>query len=190
MLENWWNAAISSGMKPTGDPNAGRTTGVTYFPTVSDFTTRTRSHARLNHYERVKERRPNYHILAEHTVSRVIFEGKKAVGVMYLPSAGGDVAIASAKKEVLLAAGAVHTPQILQLSGIGPREVLEEVGIEVVADLPGVGQNFHDQPSIIIPYEGKRWVIWCHPAFQPHPALYLLLSSTQCQTISNPMLVH
>ena len=122
-----------------------------YFPTVVDFTSRTRSHARVNHYERAKQR-PNYHILTQHTVSRVLFKGKKAVGVEYLPTAGGAVATAKATKEVLLAAGAIHTPQILQLSGIGPAKLLKDLGIRVVADLPGCGANFQDQPSIIIPY--------------------------------------
>jgi len=129
---------------------------LTWFPTVADFTTRTRSHARLNHYDRVEDVRPNYHILPEHTVSRVIFNGTRAIGVEYLPSKGGDVATVTASREVHLAAGAVHTPQILQLSGIGPRRLLEEFEIEIIADLPGVGQNFHDQPSIIIPYRGMN----------------------------------
>lgn len=125
-----------------------------FFPTVADYTTRTRSHARLNHYERVK-RRPNYHILAQHTVSRVLFdEQKKAVGVEYLPTGGGGVLTANATKEVLVAAGALHTPQVLQLSGVGPSALLDKLGIPVVSDLPGVGANFHDQPSIIIPYNG------------------------------------
>lgn len=122
-----------------------------YFPTVVDFTSRTRSHARLNHHERAKQR-PNYHILAEHTVSRVLFEGKKAIGVEYLPTTGGPVATTNATKEVLLAAGAIHTPQILQLSGIGPSKLLNTLNIPIIADLPGCGANFQDQPSIIIPY--------------------------------------
>ncbi|KAM7216524.1 oxygen-dependent choline dehydrogenase [Rhypophila decipiens] len=149
--ENWFEAAISSGLTAMRDPHDGTANGVMYFPTVADFTSRTRSHARLNHHERAKQR-PNYHLLSQYTVSRVLFKGKKAVGVEYLPTAGGEVVTAKASKEVLLAAGAVHTPQILQLSGIGPAKILKNLGIRVVADVPGVGSNFQDQPSIIIPY--------------------------------------
>lgn len=50
------------------------------------------------------------------------------------------------KKEVILAAGAVHTPQILQLSGIGDKELLQRLGLSVLIDLPGVGQNYQDHP--------------------------------------------
>lgn len=52
-------------------------------------------------------------------------------------------------KDVILAAGAVHTAQILQLSGIGPAALLEPLGIDVIADLPGVGANFQDHPTNI-----------------------------------------
>jgi choline dehydrogenase-like flavoprotein len=55
--------------------------------------------------------------------------------------------IVKARKETILAAGAVHTPQLLQLSGVGPREVLERAGIDVKVDLPGVGNNFQDHPQ-------------------------------------------
>lgn len=58
----------------------------------------------------------------------------------------GRVTTVSAKKEVILAAGAGHTPQILQLSGIGPKALLQKLGIPVVNDLPGVGRNFQDHP--------------------------------------------
>lgn len=54
----------------------------------------------------------------------------------------------SARQEVILAAGAPRSPQILQVSGIGPRKLLAGLGIEVVEDLPGVGYNFHDQPAM------------------------------------------
>ncbi|KAK0645452.1 hypothetical protein B0T16DRAFT_428576 [Cercophora newfieldiana] len=149
---NWFEAAVSSGISVSGDPNDGNARGICYFPSVTDFTTRTRSHARLNHYTRVQPR-ANYHILDSHTVSRVLFNKKKvAIGVEYQPSSGGALLTARATKEVLLAAGAVHTPQVLQLSGIGPAKLLQKFSIDVVADLPGVGANFHDQPSLLIPY--------------------------------------
>lgn len=110
----------------------------------------TRSDARINHYERVKASRPNYHILASTTVSKVLFNGTRAVGVEYLPSEGGGSTHVYAKKEVILTAGGVHTPQVLQLSGIGPQALLNELGIAVVQDLPGVGQNLQDQSTLTI----------------------------------------
>ncbi|TDZ22886.1 Dehydrogenase xptC [Colletotrichum orbiculare MAFF 240422] len=150
---NFWQAALDSGIAPSPDPNAGdHAVGLFNFPTLADATTRTRSHARLNHYSRVKESRPNYHILAEHTVSKILFEGKRAVGLEYLPTAGGDKVQVRAKKEVLLAAGALHTPQLLQLSGVGGKKFLQSFGIDVVADLPGVGENFQDQGELQLPF--------------------------------------
>lgn len=56
----------------------------------------------------------------------------------------------SASKEIILAAGTVHSPQILQLSGIGPKGLLESHNIDTLVDLPGVGYNFHDQPSMFM----------------------------------------
>ena len=60
-----------------------------------------------------------------------------------------------AAREVILAAGAVRSPQILQLSGVGPRKLLEGLGIECVVDLPGVGRNFQDQPTIYMQFSCK-----------------------------------
>ncbi|KAL5611843.1 hypothetical protein BROUX41_000583 [Berkeleyomyces rouxiae] len=149
----WWDAVKNLGFPLIQDMNAGHPVGLGWFTTVSDFTNRTRSHARLNHYTRVIKTRPNYHILPETTVARVLFSrAKKAVGVEYVSSAGGAIKVARVGKEVLLAAGAVHTPQILQLSGVGPAKILNQFNITIVSELPGVGQNFHDQPSIILPY--------------------------------------
>lgn len=56
------------------------------------------------------------------------------------------------KKEVIVSAGTYHSPAVLQLSGIGPRKLLEEAGIDVKVDLPGVGQNFHDHTSLNLTY--------------------------------------
>lgn len=115
----------------------------------------TRSHAGRNHYERVAGSRPNYHLLASHMVSKILFTGKRAKGVNYVPTAGptGTTPLSVyASTEVILAAGGLNTPKILQLSGVGPRELLNEFGIPVVADLPGVGQNLQDQPTLTVPY--------------------------------------
>ncbi|KAI1133777.1 hypothetical protein F5Y10DRAFT_228540 [Nemania abortiva] len=147
---NWWNAAKSIGLPVVKDPEAGNNLGIFSIPSVLDATTMTRSDARINHYDRVKASRPNYYILASTTVSKVLFVGTRAVGVEYLPSAGGGSAHVYATKEVILAAGGVHTPQVLQLSGIGPQALLNGLGIAVVQDLPGVGQNLQDQSTLTI----------------------------------------
>ncbi|KAI0113930.1 hypothetical protein GGR51DRAFT_471387 [Nemania sp. FL0031] len=147
---NWWNAAKSIGLPVVKDPEAGNNLGIFWIPSVLDATTMTRSDARINHYERVKASRPNYHILASTTVSKVLFNGTQAVGVEYLPSAGGESTYVYATKEVIITAGGVHTPQVLQLSGIGPQTLLNELGITVVQDLPGVGQNLQDQSTLTI----------------------------------------
>lgn len=58
----------------------------------------------------------------------------------------------TARREIVLAAGAIHSPQILQLSGIGPGRLLSDLGIEVKVDLPGVGYNFQDQPTMFLSF--------------------------------------
>lgn len=114
----------------------------------------TRNHARRNHFDRVKDARPNYHILASSMVSKVLFKGKQAIGVSYLPTAGSSTGASNvyASHEVILAAGGLGTPRLLQLSGVGPKKLLNKFGIPVVADLPGVGQNLQDQPTLTVPY--------------------------------------
>ena len=87
----------------------------------------------------------------EHTevteqTTRILLEKKRAVGVEFQHQ--GELKQLRANREVLLCAGALQSPQILMLSGIGPGADLQALGIEVVADLPGVGQNLQDHPSI------------------------------------------
>jgi choline dehydrogenase len=89
--------------------------------------------------------RPNLTVVPEAHVVRIRFRGDRANGVAY--RVGGDDVEADAD-EVVLAAGAVGTPHLLQLSGVGPAEVLERVGVPLVADVPGVGANLHDHPAV------------------------------------------
>lgn len=149
---NWWTAAEYTGITPSPDPNAGSATGVFALRMSEDAQLRHRNDARINHYNRVIATRPNYHLVVNTTVAKVLLDGTKAVGIEYLPSDGGNTTIVHASKEVILAAGALHTPQLLQLSGIGPESLLADLNITVVSDLPGVGQNFQDQPVIDVPY--------------------------------------
>jgi choline dehydrogenase len=78
------------------------------------------------------------------TTTKIVFEGKKAVGVHFAKSKGGVVYQVKAKKEILVCTGSINTPQLLMISGVGPEAELKKNSIEVVHALPGVGQNLVD----------------------------------------------
>ena len=84
----------------------------------------------------------NLKVVAEALATRILFDGRRATGVEY--EVGGATRIAIANAEVIVAAGAFNSPQLLQLSGLGPAELLRSHGIPVVADLPGVGADLSD----------------------------------------------
>jgi choline dehydrogenase-like flavoprotein len=91
--------------------------------------------------------RPNLHVVTGAHAKRVILEGRRAVGVSYRRD-GRDLEL-RAGREVLLSAGALLSPQLLMLSGIGPAEQLREHGLAVAHHLPGVGQNLHDHVDVV-----------------------------------------
>lgn len=97
--------------------------------------------------------RPNLKVEVKALTARILFEGKKAVGVEYVQD--GEKKTVRANKEVILSGGAVNSPQTLLLSGIGSGEYLRKFGIDVVADLPGVGQNLQDHLDCTSIYECK-----------------------------------
>jgi choline dehydrogenase-like flavoprotein len=95
--------------------------------------------------------RPNLQVITGAQVTRIVMEGKRAVGVEYI--LGGEVKQIKAAREVLLSAGALQSPQILMLSGIGPAAHLKHHGIAVVHASPGVGKNLQDHIDIVHSYE-------------------------------------
>jgi choline dehydrogenase len=95
-------------------------------------------------YLRPAAKRPNLQVRTDALVTRVLFDGHTATGVEYRQSGDGTLRTASARSEIILSGGAVNTPQLLMLSGIGPGAHLQEHGIGVVADAPDVGQNLRD----------------------------------------------
>ena len=105
-------------------------------------------------YLRPARRRPNLRVVTGAHVHRLLLEGRHAVGVRY--AVGADVHEARARAEVLLCAGTIGSPQILQLSGVGPAELLERHGIETVHPLPGVGENLQDHLQIRAVYKCTR----------------------------------
>ena len=102
---------------------------------------RRRCSAAVGYLNPVKHRR-NLRIEVDALTHRVLLDGKRATGIEY--GQHGVVKTARARREVLLCGGAINSPQILQLSGIGPGAVLGAAGIEVLHDLPGVGENLQD----------------------------------------------
>lgn len=125
---------------------AGNATGIIWSPSALDTKTMTRSSSLTAYYDTAANR-TNLNLLLERQVTEIIFSSDlTAKGVKILNRADGSVSSVYAAKEVVLAAGAVHTPQILQLSGIGPKAVLRAAGIKTKLDLASVGSNFQDHP--------------------------------------------
>jgi len=102
-------------------------------------------------------KRANLKVETRALATRILFEGKRAVGIAY--TQGGQKRVARAAREVILSGGTVNSPQLLQLSGVGPGGLLQEHGIAVIADLPGVGENLQDHYVISMQYRLKPEVI-------------------------------
>lgn len=98
--------------------------------------------------------RPNLKVEVNALTARILFDGRKAVGVEYIQN--GERKTANASREIVLSGGAVNSPQTLLLSGIGDGEYLRKFGIDVVADLPGVGQNLQDHLDCTVINECKQ----------------------------------
>jgi choline dehydrogenase len=98
--------------------------------------------------------RPNLRVVTNALATRIRFAGHRAVGIDYV--ARGQLATAEAGREVILCGGAVNSPHLLLLSGVGPADDLRGLGIDVVADLPGVGQNLQDHLGTFVRYAITR----------------------------------
>ncbi len=98
--------------------------------------------------------RPNLKIESNALVSRVLFDGQRAIGVEFVQKK--QAIQVRAEREVILSGGAVNSPQTLMLSGIGPADTLKKFGIDVVSDVPGVGQNLQDHLDCSIQYESTQ----------------------------------
>lgn len=119
-----------------------------WFPTFMDPERVERSYARTGHFDTIN--RANFELITESKVTKILLDDGAATGVSFEQRLGNNTTAITVKanKEVIIAAGAIHSPQLLQQSGIGPSALLEAAGIDTVVDLPGVGQNFQDHPMI------------------------------------------
>ncbi|RYP16041.1 hypothetical protein DL765_005357 [Monosporascus sp. GIB2] len=151
------------GVEFASDSGAGRA-GVYWYPTFMDPEMVQRSYARTGHYDNLN--RSNYDLITESKVKNIVLQEGAATGVVFQRTelnATVDFTI-KADKEVILAAGAIHSPQILQLSGIGPKKILDGAGIDTVVDLPGVGQNFQDHPVLSVAITLQNFTIHPNPS--------------------------
>ncbi|SHO56921.1 choline dehydrogenase [Vibrio quintilis] len=107
-----------------------------------------------NAYLRRALKRPNLTLIKKVVVRKILLDGKTATGIEYEQS--GQIKQVYAGKEVISCAGSIGSPQLLQLSGIGPKAVLENAGVPVVHDLPGVGENLQDHLEVYFQYHCKE----------------------------------
>jgi choline dehydrogenase len=147
LCEAFIEAAQQAGFPRTDDFNGPSQEGAGYF----QLTTRNgRRRSTAVGYLRQARQRPNLKVAVNALATRVLFSGRRAVGVEYRQ--GDLIRTAYADGEVILAGGAFNSPQLLQLSGVGPQGLLREHGIAVIADMPGVGADLQDHLQIRFQY--------------------------------------
>ena len=139
ILDRIIDAAEETGIPRSADPNTGDNEGSYYFHVNQK---RGRRWSAARGFLKPVLHRPNLRLVTDVTVERVLFDGKRAVGVRY--AQGNQVFEARTKGEVLLSSGAIGSIQILQRSGIGPAAWLNEAGLPVLHALEGVGRNLQD----------------------------------------------
>ena len=151
IFSSFIKAGADAGYKVTSDFNGYQQEGFgPYQLTIKDGQ---RWSAARGYLHPVKDQRPNLVTEIEARTTKIIIENGRAVGVAYVQGKKQAAKIAYADSEVLLCAGAVQSPQILQLSGIGDPEALAKVGVPVVHALKGVGKNLQDHLDVVISWE-------------------------------------
>ena len=148
--EAFHRACIAAGYPEHSDMNNPDSTGVS--PRIENTVDGVRMSTALTYIDPVRHR-INLTIRDKVLATRVVFEGDRATGVE-LESGGERFTIEG--EEIILSAGAVASPQLLMLSGVGPADHLASFGIPVLRDLPGVGQNMRDHPCVVVQLEAKE----------------------------------
>ena len=139
LAEHWIAAAIEAGLPNNNDFNNGQQEGAGPFQTT---TNRRRRWSTSAAYLRPARNRKNLTVATNALATRVVFENGRATGVEYLGN--GARQTARARREVIICGGVFNSPQLLQLSGLGPGELLRGLGIPVVRDMPAVGADLQD----------------------------------------------
>ncbi|MGE8611195.1 MAG: GMC family oxidoreductase [Achromobacter veterisilvae] len=146
LCEAFIAGAVEQGIPRNPDYNGAEQAGVGYFQRTIDRGWRM-STAKC--FLKPAMARKNLEVRTYAQATRILFEGAKAVGVAYChPAHPSQVRAVRARREVIVSCGAINTPKLLQLSGLGPADLLRQHNIEVVRDLPGVGENLSDHYSV------------------------------------------
>jgi choline dehydrogenase len=144
LSEVFLEAAAQAGYSPTEDFNGARQDGFGWYQTTTRDGARSSS---AQAYLKPVRKRPNLKVITRATASRVTITDGRATGVVYSVDGKGSFHEVAAR-EVILSGGAINSPQLLMLSGIGPAAHLRQHGIDVVRDLPGVGGNLQDHLDV------------------------------------------
>ena len=170
-------AGVEAGLPHLHDLAAAEQEGIGWFQVTQK---RGRRWSAAVAYLHEAMRRPNLQVLTRAQARRVVFEGARAVGVQFQREGAEGPQVARARAEVVLCGGAVNSPQLLQLSGIGPGALLREHGVEVRADRAGVGENLQDHYMAAATYRLKAGATTVNEAshgwrFAAELARYLVL---------------
>jgi choline dehydrogenase len=150
LCEAFIKSAVASGIPRNDDFNGRSQEGVGYY----QLTTRNaRRCSAAVAYLRPAMKRPNLRVITNAPAERIVFEGKRAKGIVFRQD-GREVTVI-ARREVILSGGSINSPQLMLLSGVGPAEDLKAMGIPVVHDLKGVGENLQDHYGAIITYKSR-----------------------------------
>jgi choline dehydrogenase len=158
LFRAWFEAAVQAGYQLTDDVNGYRQEG---FAAFDRNIGRGRRVSAARAYLHPVMGRPNLTVRTSTFVTRVVFDGRRAVAVEVAKRGGGVELIEGG--EIILSGGAFNSPQLLQLSGVGAAADLRVLGIDVVADLPGVGRHLQDHLEVYIQYGSSQPV-----SMQPH----------------------
>jgi choline dehydrogenase len=148
LMEAFIRGAGEIGIPRNDDFNGAKQEGVGYYQLTTHNGWRCSAAVA---YLKPARRRANLRVETDARATQILFEGRRAVGVAY--EQGGHQRQVRAANEVLLAAGALQSPQLLQLSGVGPAPLLQRHGIPVLADVPGVGENLQDHLQLRVMYQ-------------------------------------
>jgi choline dehydrogenase-like flavoprotein len=182
LSEAFVKAAVETGIPFNPDFNGAKQEGAGFFQTT------TRGGRRASSafcYLRPAKQRSNLTIETSAQAARILFEGRKAKGVEYRQN--GQRRTARARKEVLVSSGAYNSPQLLQLSGVGPAELLRSHGIDVVLDSQGVGNDLQDHMQVRIVMRCAKTVT-VNDALN-HPVRRVMAGARYALTRSGPLTV-